>query len=89
MTREIENLIGDVFKIKAEREYHFRTLYGFTFVFKEKIVHRKDEILSGEIKPVAIIYEENGQYYLAPIDGAVEIDEVVKEFVEKSYTSQN
>ena len=43
----------------------------------------KGRISSASIAPVGIIYEENGQYYLAPLDEAVNINETVKEYVEK------
>ena len=42
-----------------------------------------DEISTCEIKPVAIIYEENGEYYLSHIDVIDEIEAVVKGYVEE------
>jgi predicted transglutaminase-like protease len=41
-----------------------------------------NHIPSASIRPVAIIYEENDQYYLAPLDEPIKINEIVKEFVE-------
>lgn len=70
-------------EIKHIDEYQFREIYGFTFVFKKYALLFNNQISSAEIKPIAIIYEEKGQYYLAPIDVVDEIEEVVKEFVRK------
>ncbi len=84
MDRHIEKFIEDIFDIRTDRQYHFRKIYGFTFAFSEKIVRINDEISSAEIRPVGIIYEENGQYYLAPLYDAIEIDEVVRDFVRKN-----
>jgi len=84
MDKHIEKLIEDIFEIRTIHEYHFKQLYGLTFAFNEKLVLINDKISSAEIKPVGIIYEENGQYYLTPIDETVEIDEVVREFVLKN-----
>ena len=84
MDKFLENFIDELFEIKTDSEYHFKDVCGFTFAFSEKIVHINDRISSAEIRPVGIIYEENGQYYLAPLYDAVEIDEVVHEFVRKN-----
>ncbi|WP_407410445.1 hypothetical protein [Methanobrevibacter sp.] len=81
MDKFIEDLLDDLFDIKTYTEYHFREIHGLTFAFCEKIVLINDKISSAEIRPVGIIYEENGQYYLALLHDIIEIDEVVKEFV--------
>ncbi len=84
MDEYIENLLDDLFEIKTYYQYDFKKLYGLTFVFSEKIVHINDKISSAEIRPVGIIYEENGQYYLAPLYDKIETEEVVRKFVENN-----
>ena len=84
MDRYIEKFIEDIFDIRTDKEYHFKEVYGLTFAFSEKIVHINDKISSAELRPVGIIYEENSQYYLAPLYDAIEIEEVVREFVRKN-----
>ena len=86
MDKEIRKFIEDIFEIKTIYEYQFREVYEFTFVFKKEICLINDKITSAEIKPIGIIYEENGEYYLAPIDVVYEIEEVVKEFVKQQLT---
>ena len=81
MDRHIKEITEDFIEIDEISEYLFSEVCGFTFVFRKKVYSINDEIASGEIKPLAIIYEENGEYYLAPIDVVDEIEEVVKEFV--------
>ena len=71
------------FKINQDTEFKFKDSYGFTFVFEENILRINEKISSAELKPIGIIYEENGEYYLAPLDEAVNIHEIVKEFVKK------
>lgn len=83
MDREINKFIEDTLGIKIIEEYEFKKIYGLTFVFKRAISTINERISSAEIRPVGIIYEENGQYYLAPLDVIDEISEVIKEFVEK------
>lgn len=82
MDKFIEDLLDDLFDIKTYTEYHFREIHGLTFAFCEKIVRINDKISSAEIRPAGIIYEENGEYYLALLHDIIEIDEVVKEFVQ-------
>ena len=77
MQDEIKSLL----KIDETREFEFRNLYGLTFAFMTKIVYLNNRLTFSEIKPVGIIYEENGEYYLAPLDKVVDITAVVKEFV--------
>lgn len=84
MDKFIEELIEDIFEIKIDKEYHFRKLCGFTFAFKEEVAFIKNKISSADLRPVGIIYEENGEYWLAPLYDAIEIDEVVHEFVRKN-----
>ena len=83
MDSNIKTFLDEFVEIKEIKDYHFREVCGFTFVFKEEVIFLNDQISSSEIKPIAIIYEENGEYYLAPIDVVDEINEVVKKFVKK------
>ncbi len=83
MDKDIAGIFESFVKIEENHEYEFKKLYGFTFVFKKSVTCINDRISSAEIKPVGIIYEENGEYYFAPIDVIDKIEAVVKEFVEK------
>ncbi len=87
MPDEIKKFVEDLFSIEEKNEYEFRHLYGFTFVFKRSLIIIMDSATSVEIKPVAIIYEENGEYYLAPIDVVDDIAGLVKEYVENCIIS--
>ena len=73
---------SEFFKINQNTEYKFKKIYGFTFVFEEKILEIDEKISSAEIKPLGIIYEENGEYYLSPLDRINDIEAIMKEFVE-------
>ena len=77
----MQDELKKLFKIDETREYEFRKLYGFTFAFMRKIVYLDNRLTFSEIKPVGIIYEENGEYYLAPLDKVVDITAVIKEYV--------
>ena len=46
------------------------------------ILEIDEKISSAEIKPLGIIYEENGEYYLSPLDRIDDIEAIMKEFVE-------
>ncbi len=83
MDKTIAGFVEGILNIKMINEYEFREVCGFTFAFKKEAIHIKGQISSAEIKPIAIIYEENGEYYLAALDIVEQIDEVIKEFVEK------
>ena len=78
--------IKKIFKITQDTRYEFRHCFGFTFVFKTQITSFKDRISSAEIRPAGIIYEENGDYYFAPLHDMENIDEIVKEYVESQIT---
>ena len=81
-----DNILKDIEKyleLKKFIDYEFKEVCGFTFAFKREIVMIKGRVTSADMSPVGIIYEENGQYYLAPLDKAVDIEETVKEYVEK------
>ena len=73
----------DMFSINETCNFEFREVCGFTFVFKTRILSMNDKLTSASIKPVGIIYEENGEYYMAPLDETVDINEVIEEFVKR------
>ena len=77
LLKEIEK----IFEIAQDSTYEFRHIYGFTFVFKTTMLSFKGEISSAEIKPVGIIYKENGQYYRAPLYEGVKIERIIEEFI--------
>lgn len=81
MADEIKQFIENLLKIEEKNEYEFECRYGFTFVFKRTIIIMNENATSIEIKPLAIIYEENDEYYLAPIDVIDDIEGIVKEYV--------
>ena len=82
MRDEIMDFVLDQFGIAEDVTFEFHKLCGFTFVFQKSIFTFRNDCSSAEIKPVGIIYEENGEYYLAPLDEVSEINAIVKEFVE-------
>ena len=73
----------DMFSINETCNFEFREVCGFTFVFKTRILTMNDKLTSASIKPVGIIYEENGEYYFAPLDETVDINVIIEEFVKK------
>lgn len=83
MDKHIKNIIDYVFDFDTKSEYIFSEQYGFTFVFRRDITTFNEKLSSAEIQPIGLIYEENSQYYFAPLHGHDEIDGIVKEFVEK------
>ena len=64
MDKDVEEFIEDLLEIKKIGRYDFREIYGFTFVFKKEIFLINDHRSSAEIKPIGIIYEENGEMYI-------------------------
>ena len=60
----------------------FRQIYGFTFVFLTTFNSVMGKVSSAEITPVGIIYDENGEYYFAPLKDNIKAEKVVEEFVE-------
>ena len=83
MDKNIKNFIHDAFNFDVIVEYNFRRLYGFTFAFKSEFIRMRNQLTSASITPVGIIYEENGEFYLAPLYDDIEIEEVIKSYVEK------
>ncbi len=83
MDKHVVDFIGDFLDLDIQHEYLFRKLCGFTFVFRRDITFLNDQLSSAEILPVGIIYEENDEFYYAPLHSKDEIDEIVREYVEK------
>lgn len=83
MDKNIKKLMHKAWDFDDIVEYTFRSMYGFTFAFKSEFIVMKDRLTSASIEPVGIIYEENGEFYLAPLYDDVEIEEVIKSYVEK------
>ncbi len=76
----------EFFKITQDTEFKFKDSYGFTFVFEENILRINEKISSVELKPVGIIYEENDEYYFAPLDEVGDIKAIINEFM-KEYSA--
>ena len=82
MKDEINEFLVDLFELDKKTKIEFRKLYGFTFAFKTTILKINSEISSAEIRPVGIIYEENDEYYFAPLDKVTKKEEIIKKYVE-------
>ena len=83
MDKNIKNFHQDALNFDVIVEYDFRKLYGFTFAFKSEFIRMRNQLTSASITPVGIIYEENGEFYMAPLYDDIEIEEVIKSYVEK------
>lgn len=83
MDKEVKEFLDEMLEITEDIEYVFEKRFGLTFVFRRDITFIRDKITSAEIIPIGIIYEENDQYYFAPLYDKNEIEAIVKEFVEK------
>lgn len=81
MSDDLLNDLLEIFEIEQDSEIEFKEVYGFTFVFINKITIIRDKVSSVEINPVGIIYKENEEYYFVPLDKAIKVDEIVKEYV--------
>ena len=81
MKSEIENFITDLFQMDRHDSFEFKTLYGFTFVFKRTIFEVNGNISSEELSPAGIIFEENDEIYFALLDETIKIETIVEEFV--------
>ena len=81
MRDEILKVLEDTFDITHDGDFEFMQICGFTFVFKRSIISVNDRISSAEIRPAGIIYEENDEYYFAPLYGRDNIDEIIREYV--------
>ena len=73
--------IFETFKINETTTYEFRKICGFTFAFRTRMLTIRDKLTSAEIRPVGILYEENDEFYLAPLYETINIEEVVEDFV--------
>jgi hypothetical protein len=80
--KNIEEFIKDFIDLKEIKKIDFKKVCGFYFAIQTTHITIKNEISSSEIKPIAIIYEENDQYYFAPLYGQENINEIVKNYVE-------
>jgi len=76
-----DDFLKDLFEITQDHQFEFKEVYGFTFVFRTTLTKFKEMITSAEIKPVGIIYEENGEYYFAPLYEVENISEIIEEYV--------
>lgn len=85
MSDEAITDILKIFEVNQNITIEFKKAYGFTFVFKKRIITFHDHI-SAEIKPLGIIYDENGEYYFAPLYRSVNINQVVYEYVKRYLT---
>ncbi len=83
MNDDIMKFVKDMFKFDETIEFHFREICGFTFVIKKSFLKLKDEVTSAEVKVAGIIFEENGEYYFAPLDKHSKKEQIIKEFVDK------
>lgn len=83
MDKHITDMIEYLFDFNIKSEYLFKKLYGLTFVFRKNLVLINDELSSAEIHPLGIIYEENDEFYYAPLHSDYKIEDIVKEYVKK------
>ena len=79
MENEIRNFINDIFDIDQKTEYYFHELHGFTFVIKEEFSMIHGQVSSAQLEPIGIIYEENDEFYFAPLDKVDKIDAIVED----------
>ncbi|WP_432645303.1 hypothetical protein [Methanobrevibacter sp.] len=82
MKENVKKFISDMSNIKIITEYEFHELYGLTFVFKSEFFQVKSQISSVSIMPIGIIYDENNEYYFAPLVDDVDVNQVVKNYLE-------
>ena len=82
MNDDVVNDILKSFDMSQDTTLEFKEVCGFTFVFKKKVISFRGRVSSAEIKPLGIIYDENGEYYFAPLYRSVNINRVVKEYAE-------
>lgn len=81
--KKVEKIVKDIFNIKEIEDIEFKKIYGLYLAFKTKYIFIHDEISSAEMFPLAIIYKENDDYYLAPLDESEKIKDITEKFVEK------
>ena len=73
--------LEEIFNINEDMKIEFKEICGFTFVFITRVFTINEQLSSAEIKPAGIIYDENDQYYFAPLYDVDNLEEIVKEFV--------
>lgn len=83
MDKTIEEYLEKYLDMKTISRYHFKTLYGFTFVFKSRITFINDSISSASMNPQGIIFKENDEFYFTPLDKTYEINEIIKEYLKR------
>lgn len=79
-----DNLIEDlrkIFEITNYTRLEFKELYGLTFVAQSRIDVMKGNVSSASIKPLGIIYQENGEYYFIALGEVQNIPGIVREYV--------
>lgn len=81
MDLKVEKFINEFIEFNHKRKYLFSEVCGFTFAFKEEFAIVRGNVTSAMIEPVGIIYEENGEYFFAPLAEMYELDEIIKEYV--------
>ena len=81
MSDDIFDELREIFEISQDVKIEFKEIYGLTFAFESKINIMRNSIVSTEIAPLGIIYEENDEYYFAPLDEVENINEIIKEYV--------
>ncbi len=83
MEDDILKFIQDTFEIEIDSKYHFKKLYGLTFVYRDDVISTKNSINAYSLTPLGIIYDEKEEYYFAPIDESATISDVVQEYVKQ------
>ncbi len=81
MSDDLFDDLREIFDITQDVKIEFKDDYGLTFVFESKMNMIRNSVVSAEIKPLGIIHKENGEYYFAPLDEMVNIEEIIKEYV--------
>ena len=87
--KDVNDIAKHFLDIEEIEEINFKKIYGLYFASKTTYTFINSEISSSQIIPVAIIYEENDEFYLAPLHDEDEIEEIVKNFVEKCLIKEN
>jgi hypothetical protein len=83
MEDKLKKFVYDTFEIETDSEYQFKEMCGLTFVFKNETVMINKRLSSKLLSPVGIIYEENDEYYFAPLDEKISLSDAVKEYVKE------
>lgn len=81
MKEKIDRIMSEIMKMDKNSKFIFKNMCGLTFVYEETFFMCGEKISSAEMKPVGIIYEENDDFYFAPLDEIDKIEPIIKEFV--------